>query len=73
MGDLLDGLRGEVGAVGVDVVPLAPAAAVGFAVMQTSATGIHPRLGDRRVVALNLTLLAIAAATVPLAFATTWL
>ncbi len=49
---------------------LALAAAVGFVVLQTGATGVHLRLGDRRI-ALNLTLLAVAAVTVPLA--TTWL
>ncbi|WP_217140684.1 DoxX family protein [Streptomyces sp. AC627_RSS907] len=49
---------------------LAPAAAVGFVVLQTGATGVHLRLGDRRI-ALNLALLATAAVTVPLA--TAWL
>ncbi|MFF8569654.1 DoxX family protein [Streptomyces sp. NPDC015408] len=49
---------------------LAPAAAVGFLVLQIGATGVHLRLGDREV-ALNLTLLATAAVTVWLA--TTWL
>ncbi|MGW2171151.1 DoxX family protein [Streptomyces sp. NPDC001705] len=49
---------------------LAPAAAVGFVVLQIGATGVHLRLGDREV-ALNLTLLATAAVTVWLA--TTWL
>ncbi|MET7323699.1 DoxX family protein [Streptomyces sp. NPDC005549] len=49
---------------------LALAAAVGFVVLQIGATGVHLRLGDRRV-ALNLALLATAALTVGLA--TTWL
>ncbi|CAL9541159.1 DoxX family protein [Streptomyces sp. enrichment culture] len=49
---------------------LAPAAAAGFVLLQIGATGVHLRMGDRRV-ALNLTLLATAAVTVGLA--TTWL
>ncbi|MFC7894893.1 DoxX family protein [Streptomyces sp. NPDC057381] len=49
---------------------LAPAAAVGFVLLQIGATGVHLRLGDRRI-ALNLTLLTVAAATVPLG--TVWL
>ncbi|MEU1509946.1 DoxX family protein [Kitasatospora sp. NPDC005748] len=64
------------GAVGLVLPPLtgvAPwlglAAAVGFVLLQTAATAVHLRLGDRRV-ALNLTLLAVAAVTACLA--TTW-
>lgn len=49
---------------------LALAAAVGFVVLQVGATGVHLRLGDRHI-ALNLTLLSVAAVTVGLA--TTWL
>ncbi|MFD6191848.1 DoxX family protein [Streptomyces sp. NPDC060275] len=45
---------------------LAPAAAVGFVVLQIGATGVHLRLGDRQV-ALNLTLLLTAAVTAWLA------
>ncbi|GAA2575349.1 MULTISPECIES: DoxX family protein [Streptomyces] len=63
------------GAAGLVLPPLtgvapwsATAAAVGFVVLQIGATGVHLRLGDRRV-ALNLTLLATAAVTVWLAAA----
>lgn len=49
---------------------LALAAAVGFVVLQIGATGVHLRLGDRRI-ALNITLVSVAAVTVWLA--TTWL
>ncbi|KPI20497.1 hypothetical protein OK074_1326 [Actinobacteria bacterium OK074] len=49
---------------------LAPAAAVGFVVLQIGATGVHLRLGDRRV-GLNLTLALAAAVSGRLA--TTWL
>ena len=49
---------------------LALAAATGFVVLQIAATGVHLRMGDRRV-ALNLTLVLTAAVTVWLA--TTWL
>lgn len=65
------------GATGLVLPPLtgtAPwtslAAAIGFVVLQICATGLHLSLGDRRI-ALNLTLLSVAAVTVPLA--TTWL
>ncbi|MFC9057475.1 DoxX family protein [Streptomyces sp. NPDC057074] len=71
------GLAELLGAAGLVLPPLtgvapwlAPAAAVGFVVLQIGATGVHLRLGDREV-ALNLTLLATAAVTVRLA--TTWL
>ncbi|MEW1998198.1 DoxX family protein [Streptomyces coelicoflavus] len=45
---------------------LAPAAAVGFVILQIGATGVHLRLGDRQV-ALNIGLLVTAAVTVWLA------
>jgi hypothetical protein len=49
---------------------LAPAAAIGFLVLQIGATGVHLRLGDRRI-ALNVTLMLTAAVVVwP---ATVWL
>ncbi|MFC5664281.1 DoxX family protein [Kitasatospora misakiensis] len=63
------------GAVGLVLPPatgIAPAAAlpaaVGFVLLQLAATGVHLRGGDRRI-ALNLTLLATAAAAVTLAAA----
>ncbi|MER5932400.1 DoxX family protein [Streptomyces sp. NPDC002054] len=49
---------------------LALAAAIGFAVLQIGATGVHLSLGDRQV-ALNITLLLTASVTAWLA--TTWL
>ncbi|MFI7272402.1 DoxX family protein [Streptomyces sp. NPDC049879] len=49
---------------------LALAAAIGFVVLQILATGVHLRRGDRQI-ALNLALIAVAAATTWLA--TTWL
>ncbi|MFI1759438.1 DoxX family protein [Streptomyces sp. NPDC020571] len=71
------GMAEMLGAAGLVLPPLtgvapwlALAAAVGFVVLQIGATGVHLRLGDRRV-ALNLTLLATAAVTVGLA--TAWL
>ncbi|WP_328562025.1 DoxX family protein [Streptomyces coelicoflavus] len=69
------GLVEVLGAAGLVLPPLtgvapwlAPAAAAGFVVLQIAATGVHLRLGDRRV-ALNLTLLVTAAVTVRLATA----
>ncbi|MFD7817452.1 DoxX family protein [Streptomyces sp. NPDC059785] len=71
------GLVEVLGAAGLVLPPLtgiaawpALAAAVGFVVLQIAATGVHLRLGDRRV-ALNLVLIAAGAATAWLA--TTWL
>jgi DoxX-like protein len=65
------------GAIGLIVPPLtgiaphlALAAAIGFVVLQIGATRVHLRRGDRRI-ALNITLLLMAAAT--LWPATTWL
>ncbi|WP_306325186.1 DoxX family protein [Streptomyces venezuelae] len=65
------------GAIGLLLPPLtgiapwlAPAAAIGFVVLQIGATGVHLRRGDRRI-ALNITLLLTAAVTSRLA--TTWL
>ena len=65
------------GAIGLVLPPLtgvaswlALAAAVGFVVLQLAATGVHLRRGDRQI-ALNLTLVLVAAATTWLA--TTWL
>ncbi|CAM5234744.1 DoxX family protein OS=Streptomyces tendae OX=1932 GN=GUR47_18225 PE=4 SV=1 [Streptomyces tendae] len=70
------GLVEVLGAAGLVLPPLtgvapwlALAAAVGFVVLQIAATGVHLRLGDRRV-ALNLALLATAAVTA--ALATAW-
>ncbi|MFC8418246.1 DoxX family protein [Streptomyces coelicoflavus] len=61
------------GAAGLVLAPLtgvapglAPAAAVGFVILQIGATGVHLRLGDRQV-ALNIGLLVTAAVTVWLA------
>lgn len=65
------------GAIGLVLPPLtgiAPwlslAAAIGFVVLQIGATRVHLRRGDRQI-ALNLTLILVAAVTVWLA--TTWL
>ncbi|MFJ8937631.1 DoxX family protein [Streptomyces sp. NPDC102365] len=65
------------GAIGLILPPLtgiapwlALAAAVGFVVLQTGATRVHLKLGDRRI-ALNIALLLTAAVTAWLA--TTWL
>ncbi|MEY9945111.1 DoxX family protein [Kitasatospora sp. GAS1066B] len=65
------------GAAGLILPPLtgiapwsAPAAAIGFVVLQIGATRVHLRMGDRQV-ALNLALLLAAAVTGWLA--TTWL
>ncbi|MFJ2257130.1 DoxX family protein [Streptomyces sp. NPDC087844] len=65
------------GAIGLILPPLtgtapwlALAAAIGFVVLQIGATRVHLNLGDRRI-ALNITLLVAAGATVWLA--TTWL
>ncbi|WP_327251509.1 DoxX family protein [Streptomyces sp. NBC_01244] len=65
------------GAAGLILPPLtgiapwaALAAAIGFAVLQIGATGVHLMRGERRI-ALNLTLLLTAAVTAWLA--TTWL
>ncbi|CAM5471685.1 DoxX family protein OS=Streptomyces tendae OX=1932 GN=GUR47_18225 PE=4 SV=1 [Streptomyces tendae] len=70
------GLVEVLGAAGLVLPPLtgvapwlALAAAVGFVVLQIAATGVHLRLGDRRV-ALNLALLVTAAVTA--ALATAW-
>ncbi|GGX66265.1 DoxX family protein [Streptomyces minutiscleroticus] len=71
------GLIEVLGAIGLVLPPLtgiapwlAPAAAIGFVVLQIGATVVHLRLGDRRI-ALNIALVAAAAVTVwP---ATTWL
>ncbi|MFE6887389.1 DoxX family protein [Streptomyces sp. NPDC057694] len=71
------GLIEVLGAIGLLLPPLtgiaswlALAAAVGFVILQFAATGVHLRMGDRRI-ALNLTLIALAGVTVWLA--TTWL
>jgi DoxX-like family len=65
------------GAIGLVLPPLtgvapglALAAAIGFVVLQAGATRVHLRRGDRRI-ALNITLLLVAAVAVWLA--TTWL
>ncbi|MBQ0852710.1 DoxX family protein [Streptomyces sp. BH-SS-21] len=65
------------GAIGLILPPLtgiapwlAPVAATGFVVLQIGATGVHLRLGDRRI-ALNIVLLLTAAVTV--CWATAWL
>ncbi|MFJ3788464.1 DoxX family protein [Kitasatospora sp. NPDC090091] len=65
------------GAAGLVLPPLtgiapaaAPAAAVGFVLLQVAATGVHLRRGDRRI-GLNAALLLVAVATA--ALATTWL
>lgn len=65
------------GAIGLILPPLtglapwlALAAAIGFEVLQIGAIRVHLRRGDRQI-ALNLTLIAVAAAAVWLA--TTWL
>jgi len=65
------------GAIGLVLPPLtgvaswlALAAAGGFVVLQLAATRVHLRRGDRQI-ALNLTLVLVAAATTWLA--TTWL
>ncbi|MFD0308707.1 DoxX family protein [Streptomyces sp. NPDC127119] len=58
------------GAIGLVLPPLtgiapwlALAAAIGFVVLQIGATGVHLKLGDRRI-ALNIALLLTAAVTV---------
>ncbi|MFJ5776416.1 DoxX family protein [Streptomyces sp. NPDC093094] len=63
------GLIEVLGAIGLVLPPLtgvapwlAPAAALGFVVLQIAATRVHLRRGDRRI-ALNLTLLLAAAVT----------
>ena len=65
------------GAIGLILPPLtgiapwlALAAAIGFVLLQIGATRVHLRRGDRQI-ALNITLLVVAAVTVWLA--TTWL
>lgn len=65
------------GAIGLVLPPLtgiapwlAPAAAIGFVVLQIGATRVHLRMGDRQVT-MNITLILAAAVTVWLA--TTWL
>lgn len=70
------GLLEVLGAIGLILPPLtgiaawlALAAAIGFAVLQIAAIGVHLRRGDRRL-ALNLTL--VLAAAVALWLATTW-
>ncbi|MFF4753627.1 DoxX family protein [Streptomyces sp. NPDC002514] len=70
------GLIEVLGAIGLVLPPLtgiapwlALAAAIGFVVLQIAATGVHLRLGDRRI-ALNLTL--ALSAVVTLWLATTW-
>ncbi|MEU6843375.1 DoxX family protein [Streptomyces sp. NPDC046716] len=69
------GLIEVLGALGLLLPPLtgiAPwlslAAAVGFVVLQCAATGVHLRMGDRRI-ALNLALIAVAGVTAWLAAA----
>ncbi|MEV8319968.1 DoxX family protein [Streptomyces sp. NPDC059900] len=71
------GLVEVLGAIGLVLPPLtgvapwlALVAAVGFVVLQIGATRVHLRRGDRRI-ALNITLLLAASATVWTA--TTWL
>ncbi|WP_432108809.1 DoxX family protein [Streptomyces sp. AA1529] len=63
------GLLEVLGALGLVLPPAtgiapspAPAAALGFTVLQIGAIGVHLRLGDRRI-ALDLTLLCAAATT----------
>jgi uncharacterized membrane protein YphA (DoxX/SURF4 family) len=65
------------GAIGLILPPLtniaawlAPAAAIGFVVLQIGATTVHLKRGDRQI-SLNLTLILAAVATTWLA--TTWL
>jgi hypothetical protein len=67
------GLIELLGAIGLILPPLtgvapwlAPAAAVGFVLLQIGAIRVHLSLGDRKI-ALNVTLLLVAAVTVWLA------
>lgn len=73
------GLVEVVGATGLVLPPLtgiapwsALATAIGFVLLQIAATAVHLHLGDRRI-ALNLTLMLLAAAAATVGPATTWL
>ncbi|CAB4564325.1 unannotated protein [freshwater metagenome] len=69
------GLLEVLGAVGVIVPPLvgiavilAPAAAIGLALVQVVAIVVHVRLGETKQLAVNVVLLALAVSVAVLAF-----